>query len=293
MEKTKIEKSKNNKNTNQSTKTRRFKMKSLTQKLVLVLFVFGGLFMQACKDEANVVQPQNDPMQQSVITDDQIAEAVAIDISKSKEKVGDATIMHDLAIVAMQGGYSPENSDDFSDLLGWLTTDSTIVYEGDTYSTEITYDIKYKVGNRIVEDYSPLADTALISYTVHSSYDNVQFRAEREAYSVSFTVGGIKMPSTHFTVNMLSNFRMQMEYKLEPHILMYINGQSYFEDVVINAFDGTIESGVGGMQFTVSQGSFESDVIVVEIEFTGNNQAVIRVNGHEYTIDVNLGELIP
>ncbi len=269
-------------------------MKSLTQKLVVILVVLSGLFVQACKDEATVVQPaiNETPPQQTTISEEQLAEAVAYDISKSKEKCGDATIMHDLAILAASGN-SPENMDDFSDLIGLLKTDSTIVYEGDTYQTEITYEIKYKIGNRVVDDYSPLADTAIISYTVHSIYHNIQYNAEREAYSVKFTVGGIKMPSTHFTINLLSNYRMQLEYLFEPRITLYMNGQTYFTDVVIDALDGTIESGVGGTQFTISTGGYESDVIVVEVEFIGENEAVIRVNGHEYYVDVDLGALLP
>ncbi len=280
-------------NNQKNIKLRRSKMKSLTQKILVVLVVLSGLFIQACKDQNTVVQPETAPtVQENSVSEEQLVEAIAAGISQSKENCGDAAIMHDLAIIAAND-YSPESSSDFSDLIGLIADDSTIVYEGNNYRTVITYDIKYKVGNRIVEDYTPLADTALISYTVHATYNNAKFDAEREAYSVEFTVGGIKMPSTHFTVNLLSNFRMQVQYMFESYIVFYLNGQSYFNDLVINASDGTIESGTGGIQFTVSSHGYESDVIVVEIEFIGDSQAVIRVNGHEYTIDVDLGALLP
>jgi hypothetical protein len=202
------------------------------------------------------------------------------------------TIMSDLVKIAAYG--SPENAEDATDLIGLIKTDSTLVYEGATYSTTITYEVKYKVGTRIVEDYTPLADTALIHYTVHSTYNNIQYHGSRDAESVDFRVSGIKMPTTEFEIDLLSNFDMIIEYELEPHFVFHTVGETFINDMILNIYTNEIESGSGGMRFNFSiNGNAYPEEILAEIEFLGDNVVQVTINGRTFTFTFDIGSLIP
>jgi hypothetical protein len=256
------------------------KQKTIT---LTILFLFGILF-QACSNETIVEPTKQD---EAIVSNSEIAQIVATELSKSTSGGTTLSAMNDLLIIAQ----SPEDIQE-GDIAGLIKNDSTIVYEGDTYKTTLTYEVKYKINNLVVEDYSLLADTALIYYTIESEYNKIQFSGKREAYSDDFVVSGIKMPTTKFTVNMNSFFRTDIEYKVEPYFLLYINGTTYFEDIVVDIYNSVIESGTGGMEFKISTEELESEPIIVEIEFIGNNKAIIRVNGDEYNVDIALGELL-
>ncbi len=264
-------------------------MKNAMKKMMILTIFSLMLFTQACKNEDNPVEVK-EPEQQASVSDERIAEVVAMELSKNASTCGVSTVVNDFATLAKA---ATEGTADYDYLIGLLNGDSTITYEGETYSTTITYDVKYKVGNNVVEDYTPLADTALISYQMNSTIDNIQFYAEREAHSNYFEIWGIRPPTSEFIVQLQTVFNMKMDYKAYSLPEIFFDGKTTLKDVVLNIVTMTIESGTGKMELTVSTANQQAQVLVVEIEFTGNNQATIKFNGKEYTVNLNLGILIP
>ncbi len=263
-------------------------MKNLViKKLAVIGLMFGMLFTQACTENNDVVEPELQT-QQEMLTDEQLEEAVEITVENNAEQ---AVVMNDLAKIAMYG--SPEGVEEADDLIGLIQNDSTLVYEGEHYVTTVVYDIKYKIGNRIVEEYSPLADTALIHYTIHSAFDNVQYHGEKFAESIDFKVSGIKMPTTHFRIDLLSEFSGYLEYFYEPHVKLSTVGNSYFENVIMNIYTAEIESGTGGIEFDLQMLNQTIGTYYAEIEFLGNNEVKVDINGKEYTFTIDPGSYLP
>ena len=263
-------------------------MKNSVRKSVLTMFAVLGLLITACDSRETVTEPSAQ-IEETLSQDAKVEEAVLNLIAKN---AGQAVVVNDLAKIAVYG--SPEGVEEADDLIGLIQNDSVIVYEGENYSTEITYDVKYKIGNRVVEEYSPLADTALVHYTLHSTYSEpLIYHGERYAESVEFKISGIKMPTTYFQIDMLSEFTGYLEYELQPHVRFYANGNSFFNDVIVNIYNNEIESGSGGVQFDLKMNNATIGTYFAEIEFLGNNEVKVTINEHEYTFTLDLGEIIP
>ena len=264
-------------------------MKKLISKTLMVTLILSGFLFQACEKQDSPVKPE--PQPSVSVSDDQIAEVVAMELSKTASACGTSTVINDFATMAKAA--TSEGTQDYSYLIGLISNDSTITYEGDTYSTTITYEVDYKVGNNVMDDYTPLADTALISYAMNSTIDNIQFYAEREAHSNLFEIWGIRPPTNEFIVQLETVFHLRMDFKTYSMPTLFFDGKTTLKDIVLNILTMTIESGTGKMEFTVSTESHQSKTIVVEIEFIGNNKATIKFNGKEYTVNLNLGILVP